>query len=676
MSLIDTAKRISSPSGPLGLYGFYALALLLFFVSGCTSIKVVRLPPPDTIMSDSVKEVEAVLTGEAVVKSSRIRTKRVLRLEARATRLEADVAVLEAKSFIILSEYNKEKKLKREADMKVKNLEVGEKGLKEGSIPEEPKKGITLKIVLKKLKKASKEAEAIGRKLKRMRPRYIKSSFKLKKMRVKAVKARLKAKEAQSAAELKVARRFASKLEEVKLETIVEESKGADVILLGEVHDSEKHHQFQLDVIKALVKSGRKIAIGMEMFMVDSQEKLDGWIDGEIDFEDFRVLYYTNWKTPWVTYAPIILYAKEKKLDIVALSLERSAIKEVFPRADSEPAPEPELKFDPEALDKAPEIKVTRPVETDAAAEVVSVEGIGPDGKITPEAQAEIDAEVEAEVAAALEVEEEEKEEPSLIMTRDELESITCNAEPEYKSMLRDAIAEHAGDINFDLDRFCRIQIAWDIAMAKSAKAYIEDNPETTLVVIAGGMHVWKRAIPKQLTRLGSESIAELAQARVEAKKARAAAKKAKAAVKEAEETVSNLDIIAARARRVAREAAKAAGKEAAGSFMGLSTGAEDGAYKSPTASEAADMEAASDAGASADVARHNAESAADRLKELEDVSKEAAKVAKAATKKLKHLKKSKSEFNSIVIIPEMPRYEYFRSGSASTDDGDYLLLY
>ena len=106
---------------------------------------------------------------------------------------------------------------------------------------------------------------------------------------------------------------------------------------------------------------------------------------------------------------------------------------------------------------------------------------------MTPQMEAEIEAEVEAEMEEVFKVEEEE-EILSILMTREEMEAIVCDTEPEYKQMIKDAMGEHADDMNFDLDRFCRIQLVWYTAMALSIKQYIEEtNLRATIVLDASG---------------------------------------------------------------------------------------------------------------------------------------------------------------------------------------------
>lgn len=96
------------------------------------------------------------------------------------------------------------------------------------------------------------------------------------------------------------------------------------IIILGEQHDQKNHHMAQLQIIKALHSSSRKIAIGLEMFKRESQHALDLWVRGEMTEEDFQKLYSDNWSSPISLYMMIFEFAKEVKIPLVGLNVPRS----------------------------------------------------------------------------------------------------------------------------------------------------------------------------------------------------------------------------------------------------------------------------------------------------------------------------------------------------------------
>ena len=46
---------------------------------------------------------------------------------------------------------------------------------------------------------------------------------------------------------------------------------------------------------------------------------------------------------------------------------------------------------------------------------------------------------------------------------------------------------------------FCEAQMVWDKSMAWHLMGYLKKNPDTTMVVLAGVGHAWKRGISEQL---------------------------------------------------------------------------------------------------------------------------------------------------------------------------------
>jgi uncharacterized iron-regulated protein len=97
--------------------------------------------------------------------------------------------------------------------------------------------------------------------------------------------------------------------------------QAARIVLVGEQHTNQWHHQAQLDVVEALHEAGANVAIGLEMYRHDRQSDLDGWISGRIDEADFKSLYLENWGYDWDFYRAIFLYARENRIPMVGLNV-------------------------------------------------------------------------------------------------------------------------------------------------------------------------------------------------------------------------------------------------------------------------------------------------------------------------------------------------------------------
>jgi uncharacterized iron-regulated protein len=105
--------------------------------------------------------------------------------------------------------------------------------------------------------------------------------------------------------------------------------QGARIVLVGEFHNNADHHLAQLQVIQALHRAGRKVAIGMEMFRKDSQQDLDQWTSGEMEERRFIEVFNDNWSFGWKLYRPILAYARDNRIPVVGLNVPREVTLQV-----------------------------------------------------------------------------------------------------------------------------------------------------------------------------------------------------------------------------------------------------------------------------------------------------------------------------------------------------------
>lgn len=115
----------------------------------------------------------------------------------------------------------------------------------------------------------------------------------------------------------------------IPLREAVADWKSVKVVLVGEQHNEKKHHEIQLEVIKALHDNGLPLAVGVEMFRRESQEILDSWVRGTLAETAFIKAYYDNWGGPWPLYADIFLFAREKKIPLIGLNVSRELTRQV-----------------------------------------------------------------------------------------------------------------------------------------------------------------------------------------------------------------------------------------------------------------------------------------------------------------------------------------------------------
>lgn len=116
-----------------------------------------------------------------------------------------------------------------------------------------------------------------------------------------------------------------------KLNDVIKEIAKSRVVYIGENHTDFSSHLNQLKIIKAMYKNNPKLSIGMEMFQKQFQKYLDAYIAGKIDEKEMlkKTEYFKRWKYDYELYRPILLFAKEKQIPIVALNIDREITKKV-----------------------------------------------------------------------------------------------------------------------------------------------------------------------------------------------------------------------------------------------------------------------------------------------------------------------------------------------------------
>ena len=96
----------------------------------------------------------------------------------------------------------------------------------------------------------------------------------------------------------------------------------AKVVYLGETHDNAEDHRLQLEIVQQLYKKNSKLAIALEMFQRPYQGVVNDYLAGKIDEQELlaKTEYKQRWGYPWQYYAPIVQFAKVKRLPVLALN--------------------------------------------------------------------------------------------------------------------------------------------------------------------------------------------------------------------------------------------------------------------------------------------------------------------------------------------------------------------
>jgi uncharacterized iron-regulated protein len=212
------------------------------------------------------------------------------------------------------------------------------------------------------------------------------------------------------------------------LEGIIPALADKRVIMIGEIHDRYDHHLVQLEIIRRLHAINPRLAIGMEAFQQPFQSVLDDYVAGRISEQELLrgTGYYQRWRFDYRLYAPILRYAREHDLPVIALNLPT---------------------------------ELTRKVGRSGLDALAADERAG--------LPADID-----------------------------------RSDTEYEQRLREIYDQHPGAGRHGFANFLEVQLLWDEGMAERAAEFLQEHPDTTLVVLAGRGHLARGSgIPRRLER-------------------------------------------------------------------------------------------------------------------------------------------------------------------------------
>jgi uncharacterized iron-regulated protein len=117
-------------------------------------------------------------------------------------------------------------------------------------------------------------------------------------------------------------RLFDSEGKEIRYEKMIKELEKADVVFFGEQHNDPISHWMELQVMKSLYEKNNRLTLAMEMFEADDQLVLNEYIEGVIEERHLlaEAKMWDNYKTD---YKPLVEFAREKKLPVVASNIPR-----------------------------------------------------------------------------------------------------------------------------------------------------------------------------------------------------------------------------------------------------------------------------------------------------------------------------------------------------------------
>jgi len=108
-----------------------------------------------------------------------------------------------------------------------------------------------------------------------------------------------------------------------KLDWLVDAVTDQQLLFVGEIHDRYDHHLNQLTLIQGLHGRHPDLVIGLEFFQQPFQKHLDDFVAGQISEAELlrETEYFDRWRFDYRLYRPILQYAREHKIPVIALNV-------------------------------------------------------------------------------------------------------------------------------------------------------------------------------------------------------------------------------------------------------------------------------------------------------------------------------------------------------------------
>jgi uncharacterized iron-regulated protein len=101
--------------------------------------------------------------------------------------------------------------------------------------------------------------------------------------------------------------------------------KDYDIVFVGEFHDHIANHLAELALLRALHQRVPRLALSMEQFERDQQSRLDDYLAGKIGEES--LVEGLGWKNYAEAYRPLVEYAKDNHLPVIAANAPRDIVR-------------------------------------------------------------------------------------------------------------------------------------------------------------------------------------------------------------------------------------------------------------------------------------------------------------------------------------------------------------
>ena len=112
---------------------------------------------------------------------------------------------------------------------------------------------------------------------------------------------------------------------ESSFDEMISTLKEKRIVMIGETHTNQLHHDVQYEIIKGLVESGKPVVLALEMYNPDQDEQLAAWSSGKTDPNTFleQTDFLTTWSHNYRYYKAIFDYARTQNIPMYGANIDR-----------------------------------------------------------------------------------------------------------------------------------------------------------------------------------------------------------------------------------------------------------------------------------------------------------------------------------------------------------------
>jgi uncharacterized iron-regulated protein len=112
---------------------------------------------------------------------------------------------------------------------------------------------------------------------------------------------------------------------------LIHQISSKDLVFVGEDHENPDHHLIEIQILQALADASVRFTLGMEFFQSKEQATLTRYLERELTEEQFlkEAEWKRNWGFDYHLYRPLLLFAREHGIRILALNAPPEIVMEV-----------------------------------------------------------------------------------------------------------------------------------------------------------------------------------------------------------------------------------------------------------------------------------------------------------------------------------------------------------